>query len=213
LAAKAVHKVQLINANVAAAVTALGSDNEPIATLDIPANTVSNVSFVVSPVADSVYQAGAFAALFSAGKPRSPLVSISTNATVDTRTGGMTLSLAVDISATSCVNASSKMKVCLQCWHDACNARFPFLLQGFAISEASAGISSSSPDEMSQCMGSVQNGKCMCKFAVTHFSSFTVGDSDVLDAASPAVPPAPSKGSPDNIIAAVAVSILYAGTF
>ena len=39
LAAKAVPKVQLITANAAAAVTSLGSDNEPIATLDIPTNT------------------------------------------------------------------------------------------------------------------------------------------------------------------------------
>ena len=122
LAAKAVPKVQSIPVNAAAAVTALSSDNEPIATLDIPANTVSDVSFVVSPVADSVYQAGAFAALFSAGKLRSPLVSISPNAIVDTRGGGITLSLAVDIPAASCVNASSNMKVCLQCWYDACNA-------------------------------------------------------------------------------------------
>ena len=48
----------------------------------------------------------------------------------------------------------------------------------------------------------------MCKFVVTHFSTFTVGDSDVLDAASPAVPPAPSKGSPDNIVAAVAGGVV-----
>jgi len=115
LAAKVVPKVQSITANAAAAVTALGSDNAPIATLDIPANTVSDVSFVVSPVADSVYQAGAFAALFSAGKLRSPLVSISPNAIVDTRAGGITLSLAVDIPAASCLNASSNMKVRLQC--------------------------------------------------------------------------------------------------
>ena len=61
---------------------------------------------------------------------------------------------------------------------------------------------------MSQCIGSVQNGKCMCKFVVTHFSTFTVGDSIVLETASPAVPPAPSKDSPNNIIAAVAGGVV-----
>ena len=115
-AAKVVPKVQSITANVAAAVTALGSNNAPIATLDIPANTVSGVSFVVSPVADSVYQAGAFAALFSTGKLRSPLVSISPNAIVDTRSGGITLSFAVDVPAASCVKMSSNMKVLVQFW-------------------------------------------------------------------------------------------------
>ena len=61
---------------------------------------------------------------------------------------------------------------------------------------------------MSQCIGSVQNGKCMCKFVVTHFSTFTVGDSIVLETASPVVPPAPSKDSPNNIIAAVAGGVV-----
>ncbi len=115
-AAKAVSKVQSITTNVAAAVTALGSNNVPIATLDIPANTVSGVSFVVSPVADSVYQAGAFAVLFSTGKLRSPLISISPNAIVDTRSGGITLSFALDIPAASCVKMSSNMKVLVQFW-------------------------------------------------------------------------------------------------
>ena len=84
---------------------------------------------------------------------------------------------------------------------------FTFLLQGFAISEANAGSSSTSPDQMSQCIGSVENGKCMCKFAVTHFSTFAVGDSDVLDAASPVFPPPPSQSSPD-VIAGVAGGVV-----
>jgi hypothetical protein len=75
---------------------------------------------------------------------------------------------------------------------------FTFLLQGFAISEASSGSSSSSPDEMSQCIGSVQNGKCICTFSVTHFSTFAVGDSDVLHAAKLASSPPPSQSSPDD---------------
>lgn len=111
LAAKAVPKVQTIVANAAAAITALGSDNAPIATLDIPANTVSDVSFVVAPVADSVYQAGAFAALFSAGKLRSPLISISPNTIVNTHSGGITLTLAVDVPTDLCANATSHMQV------------------------------------------------------------------------------------------------------
>jgi hypothetical protein len=111
LAAKAIPKVQSIIANSAAAISALGSDNTPIATLDIPANTVSDVSFVVSPVPDSVYQSGAFAALFSAGKLRSPLISISPDAIVDTRSGGITLTLAVDVPADLCVNVTSYMQV------------------------------------------------------------------------------------------------------
>jgi hypothetical protein len=112
LAAKAVPKVQSIIANAAAAITALGSDNTPIATLDIPANTVSDVSFVVTPVPDSVYQSGAFAGLFSAGKLRSSLISISPNAIVDTRSGGITLTLAVDVPADLCFNVTSNMQVC-----------------------------------------------------------------------------------------------------
>jgi hypothetical protein len=110
-ATKVVPKVQSITNNAASAITALDSNNVPIATLDIPANTVSSVSFVVSSVADSVYQAGAFAALFSAGKLRSPLVSISPNAIIDTRSGSITLSLAVDVPIASCAKTSSNMKV------------------------------------------------------------------------------------------------------
>jgi hypothetical protein len=81
----------------------------------------------------------------------------------------------------------------------ACMIKFTFLLQGFAISEANSGRSSSSPDEMSQCIGSVQNGKCICKFSVTHFSIFAVGDSDVLHAAKVASSPPPPQSSPDDI--------------
>ncbi len=110
-ATKVVPKVQSITNNAAAAITALDSNNAPIATLDIPANTISGVSFVVSSVADSVYQAGAFADLFSAGKLRSPLVSISPNAIVDTRSGSMMLSFAVDVPIASCAETLSNMKV------------------------------------------------------------------------------------------------------
>ena len=81
----------------------------------------------------------------------------------------------------------------------ACMIILTFLLQGFAISEISAGNSSSFPDEMSQCIGLVQNGKCLCKFSVTHFSTFAVGDSDVLQAANLASSPPPSQNSPDVI--------------
>jgi hypothetical protein len=81
----------------------------------------------------------------------------------------------------------------------ACMIILTFLLQGFAISEASSGSLSSSPDEMSQCIGSVQNGKCICKFSVTHFSIFAVGDSDVLHAAQLASSPPPPQSSPDDI--------------
>jgi hypothetical protein len=64
-----------------------------------------------------------------------------------------------------------------------------------------------SPQEMSQCIGSVENGTCMCKFVVTHFSTFAVGDSDVLDSASPVLPPPPSQNSPD-VIAVVAGGVV-----
>jgi hypothetical protein len=117
LSAKVVSQVQSIFANSAAVITALGSDNTPMATLSIPANTVSDVSFVLSPVADSIYQVGSFASLFSSGKLRSPLISIIPSTIVDTRSGGISLTLPVDVPADQCVKATSNMKV------KDCNAR------------------------------------------------------------------------------------------
>jgi hypothetical protein len=108
---KAVAKTLTINANSAASVAVLGSDNKPMATLDIPATLDSDVSFVISPVSDSVYQAGTFKKLFLSGKLRSPLISISPSAIVDTRSGGISLTLSVDVPSDQCINATSNMQV------------------------------------------------------------------------------------------------------
>ncbi len=113
LTSKVISKTQAVPDNEAAVITAVRSDNTPIATLDIPANTVSAVTFIVSPVADSVLQAGSFSALFLSGKLRSQLVSITPNAIVDTRTGSITLNFVVDVPAVTCVNATANMKVVL----------------------------------------------------------------------------------------------------
>lgn len=111
IASKVVPKTQAVVANAAAVITATGSDNAAIAKLDVPADTVSDVTFIVAPVADSVFQAGSFSALFSSGKLRSPLVSISPNSVVDTRAGGITLSMAVDAPVDQCLNATQTMRV------------------------------------------------------------------------------------------------------
>jgi hypothetical protein len=114
-AAKAVPLVQSISGNVPVSLNAVARGNQNttvLATLNIPANTVSGVAFVISPVADSVYQAGSFAALFSSGKLRSPLISISPSSIVDTRSGTITLALPVDVPSSQCnVAALSNMRV------------------------------------------------------------------------------------------------------
>ena len=50
--------------------------------------------------------------------------------------------------------------------------------QGFAVSDDSAGDSTSTPDEMSSCTGSLRHGNCVCTFVVTHFSTFAVVEAD-----------------------------------
>ena len=50
--------------------------------------------------------------------------------------------------------------------------------QGFAVSDDSAGDSTSTPDEMSPCTGSLRHGNCVCTFVVTHFSTFAVVEAD-----------------------------------
>ena len=50
--------------------------------------------------------------------------------------------------------------------------------QGFAVSDDSAGDSTSTPDEMSSCTGSLRHGDCVCTFVVTHFSTFAVVEAD-----------------------------------
>ena len=122
VAVKAVAKILTINANSAATVAVSGSDNKTMATLDIPATFDSDVSFVISPVSDSVYQAGAFKALFSTGKLRSPLISISPSAIVDTRSGGISLTLSVDVPADQCINTTSNMQVRAPLWNANSNA-------------------------------------------------------------------------------------------
>jgi hypothetical protein len=111
LAAKVVTKIQSTVAHVATVITALGGDNAPLATLDIRANAVSDVSFMISSVADSVYQAGSFETLFSSGKLRSPLISIRPNTIVDTRSGGVSLTLPVYVPVDQCFDATKNMKV------------------------------------------------------------------------------------------------------
>jgi hypothetical protein len=61
--------------------------------------------------------------------------------------------------------------------------------QGFAVSDDSAGDSTSTPDEMSSCTGSVRRGSCVCTFVVTHFSTFAVVEADAsVVAVSPNAP-------------------------
>ena len=110
-ASKASPKTESIPSNSAASISATRSDNTPVAVLDIPANTVSEMSFVVAPVADSVYQAGSFSTLYSSGRLRSPLIAINPNGIIDARSGGITLTLAVDVPTDKCMNATSNMKV------------------------------------------------------------------------------------------------------
>lgn len=115
VAAKPSPSTQTIASDQPAVVSAVRGDNTSIATLALPAGAAAGVTFIVSPVPDSVYQAGSFSVLFSSGKLRSPLVSISPNSIVDSRGGGITLSLAVDVPVTSCVNATANMKVSVAC--------------------------------------------------------------------------------------------------
>ena len=49
--------------------------------------------------------------LFSSGRLRSPLIAINPNGIIDARSGGITLTLAVDVPTDKCVNATSNMKV------------------------------------------------------------------------------------------------------
>jgi hypothetical protein len=111
VAAKPSPSTQTIASDQPAVVSAVSTDNTSIATLALPAGAAAGITFIVSPVPDSVYQAGSFSFLFSSGKLRSPLVSISPNSIVESRGGGITLSLAVDVPVTSCVNATANMKV------------------------------------------------------------------------------------------------------
>ena len=61
--------------------------------------------------------------------------------------------------------------------------------QGFAIADHLSGDASVALDSMTQCIGAVSStGQCMCSFVVTHFSTFGVGDSDVVATQLPASP-------------------------
>jgi hypothetical protein len=114
VAAKAVPQVHSVNGNVPVSLSAVGRGKDSstiLATLDIPADTVSGVAFMFSPVADSVYQEGSFAKLFSSGQLRSPLISISPNSIVDTRTGSITLALPISVPVNQCINATAFMMV------------------------------------------------------------------------------------------------------
>ncbi len=113
VAAKPSSSSHKVPPNSPAVISAASSDNTPIASLAIPSDAASGVTFSVAPVPDSVYQAGSFSALFSSGKLRSPLVSISPDAIVDTRGGGVALSVAVDVPADSCIVETSNMKVAI----------------------------------------------------------------------------------------------------
>ena len=70
------------------------------------------------------------------------------------------------------------------------------------MAEDKAGSPSTSPEEMSKCIGSVQNGQCVCTFVVTHFSIFAVGDPEVLGRAIQITPPA---SAPDEWITIAAI--------
>ena len=108
---KAVPTSLKVAGNESASIAAVRSDNTPIATLDIPPNTVSGVTFAVAPVPDSVFQTGSFSTLFASGRLRSPLVAITPDTIVDTRAGSIALTLVVDVPSSICINATANMKV------------------------------------------------------------------------------------------------------
>ncbi len=63
------------------------------------------------------------------------------------------------------------------------------------MSEDSAGDAAAAPEELSPCIGSVQNGQCFCTFVVTHFSTFAVAETKSVSsvvASSPKVTPSVS---------------------
>jgi hypothetical protein len=113
--AKAVPQTQSVAPYTAVTIKAVQDDNTQIASLEISADTIQTASttFAVSPVADSVYQAGVFSKLFAAGRLRSPLISIKPNLIVDTRSSGVTLTMVVDVPSDKCLNATANMQVWL----------------------------------------------------------------------------------------------------
>ena len=110
---KAVPKTESVAPYTAATIKAVQDDNTQIASLEISSDTIQTASttFAISPVADSVYQAGVFSKLFAAGRLRSPLISIKPNSIVDTRSSGVTLTMTVDVPSDKCINATVNMKV------------------------------------------------------------------------------------------------------
>jgi hypothetical protein len=82
-----------------------------LATLDIPANSVSGVSFAITSVADSVYQVGPFSGVFLSGKLKSLLISITPDSIVDSRAVPVTLTLPVSVSVDQCLSATTNMVV------------------------------------------------------------------------------------------------------
>jgi hypothetical protein len=111
--AKAVPQTQSVAPYTAVTIKAVQDDNTQIASLEISSDTIQTASttFAISPVADSVYQAGVFSKLFAAGRLRSPLISIKPNSIVDTRSSGVTLTMVVDVPSDKCINATVNMQV------------------------------------------------------------------------------------------------------
>ncbi len=110
-ASKAIPKTQSVPPYTAATISVTRSDNTTVATLDVASSAIPETTFVISSAPDSVFQAGSFSALFTSGRLRSPLVAISPSGIVDARSGGLTLTLAVDVSVKNCVEATLNMKV------------------------------------------------------------------------------------------------------
>ncbi len=112
---KAVPQTQSVAPYTATTIKVVQDDNAAaqIASLEISSDTIqtAGTTFAVSPVADSVYQAGVFSKLFAGGRLRSPLISIKPNLIVDTRSSGVTLTMAVDVPSDKCINATMNMKV------------------------------------------------------------------------------------------------------
>lgn len=80
-------------------------------------------------------------------------------------------------------------------------------MQGYAVSEATANNPSAVPEPLSPCTATVQNGQCVCLFAVTHFSTFAVGDAATIDpSSSSGALSTPSASSPN--IGAIAGGIV-----